>query len=94
MFKISAKEKCHQQKDMEVMFMKHVSKALLLVLVLILTVAVFASCSSVNGLTKESEALGSPEKVARNKTKFDIFLNAKRANFSEHLKHFILSVFR
>lgn len=54
--------------------MKHVSKALLLVLVLILTVAVFASCSSVNGLTKESEALGSPEKVARNKEPYSTTL--------------------
>ncbi len=47
--------------------MKHVSKALFLVLVLVLAVSVFAACNNVKGLTKESEAFGSPETVARNK---------------------------
>ncbi len=47
--------------------MKHVSKALLLVLVLVLAVGIFSACNNVKGLTKESEAFGSPETVARNK---------------------------
>ncbi len=54
--------------------MKHVSKALLLVLVLILSVGIFASCTGTEGLTKESEALGSPEKVARNKEPYSTTL--------------------
>ncbi len=49
------------------MFMKHVSKALFVVLALVLAVGIFAGCNNVKGLTKESEAFGSPETVARNK---------------------------
>ncbi len=54
--------------------MKHVSKALLLVLVLALTVGVLAACNGTRGLTKESEAFGSPETVARNKEPYSTTL--------------------
>ena len=54
--------------------MKQLSKALLLGLVLILTVSVFAACSGVQGLTKESEAIGSPETVSRNKEPYSTTL--------------------
>ncbi len=56
------------------MFMKLVSKTLLLVLVLALTVSVFAACNSVKGLTKESEAFGSPETVSRNREPYSTTL--------------------
>ncbi len=54
--------------------MKHVSKALLLVLVLALAVGVFSACNNVKGLTKESEAFGSPETAGRNKEPYSTTL--------------------
>lgn len=54
--------------------MKHVSKALLLTLVLSLTVSILAACSGTTGLVKGSEALGSPETVARNKEPYSTTL--------------------
>lgn len=54
--------------------MKHVSKALLLVLVLALAVGVFSACNNLKGLTKQSEAFGSPETVSRNKEPYSTTL--------------------
>ena len=54
--------------------MKHSSKALLLVLSLALTVSIFAACNNVKGLTKQSEAFGSPETVSRNKEPYSTTL--------------------
>lgn len=54
--------------------MKHITKALLLVLVFALTVSVFAACNGAKGLTKESEALGSPETVSRNREPYSTTL--------------------
>ncbi len=54
--------------------MKHVSKALLLVLVLILAVGIFSACNGTKGLIKESEAIGTPETVSRNKEPYSTTL--------------------
>ncbi len=61
-------------RNVEVTFMKHISKALLLILVLALTVGVFTACSSTKGLIKGSEAFGSPETVSRNKEPYSTTL--------------------
>lgn len=54
--------------------MKYISKALLLILVLALTVGVFAACNSTKGLVKGSEAFGSPETVSRNREPYSTTL--------------------
>lgn len=54
--------------------MKRVTKVLLLVLALILAVGVFSACSGVRGLTRESEAIGSPETVNRNREPYSTTL--------------------
>lgn len=47
--------------------MKHVSKALWLVLVAVLAVGTFSACNRLKGLTQNEEWRGSPETVSRNK---------------------------
>ena len=56
------------------MFMKHISKALLLALVLTLAVGILSACGSTKGLEKRSEAFGSPETVARNREPYSTTL--------------------
>ncbi len=54
--------------------MKHISKALLLAIVLTLAVGILSACGSTKGLEKRSEAFGSPETVTRNKEPYSTTL--------------------
>ncbi|MBO5213809.1 MAG: RICIN domain-containing protein [Clostridia bacterium] len=54
--------------------MKHISKALLSVIVLTLAVGILSACGGPKGLDKRSEAFGSPETVARNREPYSTTL--------------------